>query len=78
MKLSPIIDKLTPPPRFEEAIQAVRLSGKTNMFDHPVVTILAAEMGYPEVAAWLAVNRKAYSCFLLSGGTRPLIEKEDA
>jgi len=49
----------------------VRLSGRTNMLDHQEVTQLTAEMGYPEVAKWLADHRREYAAFVLEG-TRPL------
>lgn len=48
-----------------------RLSGLTNMLDHPEVTRLTAEMGYPEVAESLADHRREYAAFVLEG-TRPL------
>ena len=59
------------PERFLEALGTVRLSGRTNMLDHPEVTLLIAEMGYPEVAEWLADHRREYAAFVLEG-TRPL------
>ena len=59
------------PERFLEALETVRLSGRTNMLDHPEVTRLTAEMGYPEVAEWLADHRREYAAFVLEG-TRPL------
>jgi hypothetical protein len=62
------------PERFLEALETVRLSGRTNMLDHPEVTRLTAEMGYPEVAAWLADHRREYAAFVLEG-TRPLLGK---
>lgn len=39
--------------------------------DHPEVTRLTAEMGYPEVAEWLADHRREYAAFVLEG-KRPL------
>jgi hypothetical protein len=59
------------PDRCLEALETVRLSGRTNMLDHPEVTRLTAEMGYPEVAEWLSDHRREYSAFVLEG-TRPL------
>jgi len=47
------------PERFLEALETVRLSGRTNMLDHP------------EVAEWLADHRREYAAFVLEG-TRPL------
>ena len=59
------------PERFIEALETVRLSGLTNMLDHPEVTRLTAEMGYPEVAEWLTDHRREYAAFVLDV-TRPL------
>lgn len=59
------------PERFLEALETVRLSGRTNMLDHPEVTRLTAEMGYPEVAEWLVDHRRKSATFVLEG-TRPL------
>jgi hypothetical protein len=59
------------PERFLEALETVRLSGRTNMLDHLEVTRLTAEMGYTEVAVWLADHRREYAAFVLEG-TRPL------
>ncbi len=59
------------PERFLEALETVRLSGRTNMLDHPEVTRLTVEMGYPEVAEWLADHRREYAAFVLEG-RRPL------
>lgn len=59
------------PERFLEALETVRLSGRTNMLDHPEMTRLTAEMGYPEVAEWLVDHRREYAAFVLEG-TRPL------
>lgn len=56
------------PERFLEALGTVRLSGRTNMLDHP------------EVAERLADHRREYAAFILEG-TRPLgknfVGKED-
>ena len=43
-----------------EGLEAVRLSGKTNMLDVPVVTKLALEMGYPETALWVREHQALY------------------
>ena len=44
-------------------ISAVRDSGKTNMFDLPMVTTLAKRMGFSKAAKWLAdpANRRTYA-----------------
>jgi hypothetical protein len=60
------------PLRLEEAIENVRHSGLTNMLDHPEVMRLITEMGYPDVAEWLADHRREYLEILLTGGARPL------
>lgn len=58
----------------------MRLSGRTNMLDHPEVTRLTADMDYPEMAEWLADHRREYAAFVLEV-TRPLVKnfggKED-
>ena len=60
------------PLRLAEAIETVRQSGLTNMLDHPEVMRLIAEMGYPDVAEWLADHRREYLELLLTGGAREL------
>jgi len=55
-------------------LEAVRKSGRTNMFDVRRVAELADEMGYPQAAAWVRRNRQAYSQgifngFVANGGT---------
>lgn len=60
------------PLRLAEAIETVRQSGLTNMLDHPVVMRLTTEMGYPDVAEWLADHRREYLELLLAGGARPI------
>ena len=42
-------------------LEAVRLSGKTNMLDAPRVIELAFEMGHAEAAFWVYENRAKYS-----------------
>jgi len=42
-------------------LEAVRLSGKTNMFDRPRVIELAFEMGYDAAAIWLGENKRQYA-----------------
>ena len=44
-----------------EGLEAVRGSGKTNMFDRPRVIELAFEMGYEETGFWVQENRKQYA-----------------
>lgn len=57
--------------RFWPSVLEGGVTGRTNMLDHPEVTRLTAEMGYPEVVEWLADHRREYAAFVLEG-TRPL------
>ena len=44
-------------------LEAVRISGRTNMFDRPVVAAIAMELGFVETAFWLTdkANHKAFA-----------------
>ena len=44
-----------------EGLEAVRLSGKTNMLDAPRVIELAFEMEHHATALWVHENRKQYA-----------------
>ena len=44
-----------------QGIDAVRLSGLTNMLDRPVVVRLAGELGYPDAARWIEEHPKEYA-----------------
>ena len=44
-----------------QCIDAVRLSGQTNMLDRPVVARLAGELGYPDAARWIEEHPKEYA-----------------
>lgn len=44
-----------------EGLEAVRLSGKTNMLDVPRVVELAYEMEHYATALWVHENRKQYA-----------------
>lgn len=44
-----------------EGLEAVRLSGKTNMLDVPRVVELAYEMHHYATALWVHENRKQYA-----------------
>jgi len=44
-----------------EGLEAVRLSGKTNMLDAPRVIELAFEMEHYATALWVHDNRKQYA-----------------
>ena len=50
-----------------EGLEAVRLSGKTNMMDVPMVTKLALEMGFPEAALWVKEHTAQYAAGVLTG-----------
>ena len=42
-------------------IEAVRLSGLTNMLDRPVVAEIAEGMGFDHAARWVRENRELYA-----------------
>ena len=63
-----------PPEQLEKALLAVRDSGLTNMLDHSVVARLARELGFPEVAGWIAAHPTDYTRLLLTGAVRLLRE----
>ena len=44
-----------------QGIDAVRLSGLSNMLDRPVVARLAGELGYPDAARWIEEHPKEYA-----------------
>lgn len=44
-----------------QGIDAVRLSGLTNMLDRPVVARLAGDLGYPDSARWIEEHPKEYA-----------------
>jgi len=50
-----------------EDLEAVRLSGKTNMLDAPRVIELAFEMGHAETAFWVHDNRSLYARGIFQG-----------
>ena len=43
-----------------EGLEAVRLSGKSNMLDVPVVVKLALDMGFPQTALWVHEHQALY------------------
>ena len=49
------------PTKVMEGLEAVRLSGKTNMLDRPMVASLALDMGFPQTAIWISENRTLYA-----------------
>jgi hypothetical protein len=44
-----------------QGIDAVRLSGQTNMLDRPVVARLAGKLGWSDAARWIAEHPKEYA-----------------
>ena len=52
-----------------EGLEAVRDSGKTNMFDIPAVVSIAVKMGHFETAVWAVdpVNKRKYAKGILYG-----------
>jgi hypothetical protein len=48
-------------PEVHEGLEAVRLSGLTNMLDRPAVARIAASMGYEACARWVRDNRGLYA-----------------
>lgn len=43
-----------------EGLEAVRLSGKTNMLDVPMVIKLALDMGHPQTGLWVREHQALY------------------
>ena len=50
-----------------QGINAVRLSGRTNMLDRSTVADLAAIMGFSKATEWIMKNSRAYSRGVFSG-----------
>lgn len=61
--------KIPVPADVLEGLEAVRLSGKTNMLDVPMVIELAFEMGHDTTALWVHDNRGLYSQAIFRGVT---------
>lgn len=51
----------------KDGIEAVRMSGRTNMLDYNMVMKLAYEMEYHETVNWMVENKKAYAEGLFKG-----------
>ncbi len=51
------------PPEVLEGIEAVRVSGRTNMLDRPAVAAIALDLGHVDAAFWIddKANHKTYS-----------------
>jgi len=56
-------DKVKIPAEVLQGIEAVRVSGRTNMLARDMVAAIALELGYVDAAFWLddPANRKAYA-----------------
>ena len=50
-----------------DGLEAVRVSGKTNMFDVNRVIELALEMGFVDTAFWIYENRRLYATGIIQG-----------
>ncbi|MCX6345125.1 MAG: DUF5049 domain-containing protein [Armatimonadetes bacterium] len=59
--------KIRVPAEVLTGLEAVRLSGLTNMLDRPRVTALAFDMGYAETAFWVNDNRGQYAKGIFQG-----------
>ena len=55
--------------KIKEQILTIRATGKTNMFDVPMVQYLANEMHFYELVIYLEEPRKEYTHFILTGET---------
>ena len=53
--------------KIREQILAVRKTGRTNMFDVPMVQYIANEMRFYELVIFLAEHRSEYVNFILTG-----------
>lgn len=53
--------------KIREQILAVRATGRTNMFDVPMVQYIANEMQFYELVVFLKEHRSEYVHFILTG-----------
>lgn len=53
--------------KIREQILAVRATGRTNMFDVPMVQFIANEMRFYELVVFLKEHRSEYVHFILTG-----------
>lgn len=63
--------KIRVPAEVLEGLEAVRLSGKTNMLDMPRVIELALEMGFTDAAFWVYENQRLYATGIFQGFVSP-------
>ena len=59
------------PPRLMEVLETIRLSGKTNMLDIPMVVELALGLGEIEVANWVNTHHRDYVEIIFHGRPKP-------
>ncbi|MCL6630686.1 MAG: DUF5049 domain-containing protein [Armatimonadetes bacterium] len=50
-----------------EGLETVRLSGKTNMLDVPMVVKLALDMGHPQTDLWVNEHQALYAVGIFRG-----------
>ena len=55
------------PSEVHEGLEAVRLSGLTNLLDRPAVARIAAALGYEACARWIQDHRDLYARGIFSG-----------
>lgn len=53
--------------KVKEQIFAIRATGRTNMFDVPMVQYIANEMHFYELVVYLEEHRSEYVHFILTG-----------
>ena len=58
--------------KIREQILSVRKTGRTNMFDVPMVQNIAHEMRLYELVIFLEEHRSEYVHFILTGECKPL------
>ena len=58
--------------KIREQILAIRRTGRTNMFDVPMVQNIAHEMRLYELVIFLEEHRSEYVHFILTGEYKPL------
>lgn len=61
------LTKIPIPADVLEGLEAVRLSGKTNMLDVPMVMKLALDMGHPQTALWVHEHQALYAVGFFRG-----------
>jgi hypothetical protein len=61
------LGRVSVPRAVYDGLEAVRLSGLTNMLDRPRVAELADELGFAEAAAWVREDRGRYATAVFRG-----------